>query len=504
LGKVFDKYLEVKEEQYRIIRFLEFEGRMKQYRYFTTPAYKKKMEGIDVETPLITEPEIDDSNIFERNLFYDAPHELKMFKKFVVATKDPESAKNIFNAEGVFLGMKRPKKQADGSAPKKSKPPVDGSAPKKPRGRPKKVVQTVAKAPSAVIDLTLDDTEPAVASSSEPVNSMVDLTVSTDTTAPEAPTATVSETPTTVPKIPLASIFNLTKRQARPIPTTTSTPDVSTSIPDPTDTTLSNITLEKARGRNKAITDFFTKKPKSATPPPRRPNESDAATSVENNSSMTTDTAEAVTNKGTVAVINEDVTSGGTAEWVLSEETPVTSAEVDLDENHAPIVTENAVAITPENAVAVVPESVVVAENAVAIVNDNTLPSQENAVAIVDNQVARPKRNYRKVKPATNIYMESRIKVLMLILEDRPILELGKETVDFYTKKASELEITTNKYKVCNKTLWNTASEMAKRNMAQTATVVCPLLNGRSMTRKLLIRGDIDMEGVSIEIMCVI
>lgn len=106
----------------------------------------------------------------------------------------------------------------------------------------------------------------------------------------------------------------------------------------------------------------------------------------------------------------------------------------------------------------------------------------------------QPLFNFAHRKPQINMYLETRIKVLLAILEDYPIVELGKELHDAYDQKALQMNCST-KTSVCNKTLWRTSQELAKRNMAQVTIAKIPMLNSKITERKLLLRNDVDIKG---------
>lgn len=93
-----------------------------------------------------------------------------------------------------------------------------------------------------------------------------------------------------------------------------------------------------------------------------------------------------------------------------------------------------------------------------------------------------------------NIYMETRVKVLLALLQDQPMWELSKDLKIAYTEKA-EAMFGPIKYSVCSKTLWRSARILAERGEAKTDTLICPLWNGDTVERKILIRADVDMAG---------
>jgi hypothetical protein len=102
--------------------------------------------------------------------------------------------------------------------------------------------------------------------------------------------------------------------------------------------------------------------------------------------------------------------------------------------------------------------------------------------------------HYPHKKKQLNIYLETRIKVLLALLADSPIFELGKNLSEAYEQKAIEMQYNT-KSAICNKTLWRTAQVLAERDLAKVDTVEFPMLSGKITTRKLLIRKDIDLKG---------
>ncbi|KAI9266422.1 hypothetical protein EDC94DRAFT_516058 [Helicostylum pulchrum] len=93
-----------------------------------------------------------------------------------------------------------------------------------------------------------------------------------------------------------------------------------------------------------------------------------------------------------------------------------------------------------------------------------------------------------------NVYMETRLKVLYALLQDQPMWELSQDLKAAYTEKA-ETMFGPIKYAVCNKTLWRSARILAERGKAKTDTLICPLWNGDTVERKILVRNDVDMNG---------
>ncbi|KAI8991207.1 hypothetical protein BDF20DRAFT_919544 [Mycotypha africana] len=106
------------------------------------------------------------------------------------------------------------------------------------------------------------------------------------------------------------------------------------------------------------------------------------------------------------------------------------------------------------------------------------------------------KYSHLTAKPS-NIYLEKRIEVFLSILQDRSILEIDKSFRRLYDAKAAAIfpENFQNKTQVDMRTLRRTAAEIAKRNLATVTTIEYPLLNGRSKTKTLLVRSDIDIQG---------
>lgn len=93
-----------------------------------------------------------------------------------------------------------------------------------------------------------------------------------------------------------------------------------------------------------------------------------------------------------------------------------------------------------------------------------------------------------------NTYMESRFKVLLSLLEDQPMWEMDITLKAAYIKRAEEMSGPI-KYDVCSRTLWRSACLLAARGEAKSEVLVCPLWNGGTVERKILIHKDIDLEG---------
>ncbi|RCI03177.1 hypothetical protein CU098_001578, partial [Rhizopus stolonifer] len=100
LGKLMEKMIDEKTKkvgQYSVVRFLEFEGRLKRYRYYTLAAYKKLTENIDVQFEPLPDPEFDESKCYERNIFFDVPHNPQEFNKYLNFIKKSKLDANILS-----------------------------------------------------------------------------------------------------------------------------------------------------------------------------------------------------------------------------------------------------------------------------------------------------------------------------------------------------------------------------------------------------------------------
>ncbi|KAI8640410.1 hypothetical protein BD408DRAFT_419851 [Parasitella parasitica] len=99
LFKVLDKLVNVKEgqgfEQYGVVRYLEFEGRLKRYRYFTLAASIKINENIDYVPPPLPVVEVDESKFYERDIFTELPHKWKDFRSYRKLMKNAEGNRNV-------------------------------------------------------------------------------------------------------------------------------------------------------------------------------------------------------------------------------------------------------------------------------------------------------------------------------------------------------------------------------------------------------------------------
>ncbi|OBZ87269.1 hypothetical protein A0J61_04683 [Choanephora cucurbitarum] len=86
-------------DRYRVVRFLEFDRRLKRYRYYTKAAHLKMTENIDLPPQPMPSPGLDISKCYERNIFYDAPHDTTNFNKFIDLYVKARTNKNtVLNA----------------------------------------------------------------------------------------------------------------------------------------------------------------------------------------------------------------------------------------------------------------------------------------------------------------------------------------------------------------------------------------------------------------------
>lgn len=106
----------------------------------------------------------------------------------------------------------------------------------------------------------------------------------------------------------------------------------------------------------------------------------------------------------------------------------------------------------------------------------------------------KPGGKHKNQLKQVNVYMEVRMKVLLILLEENPMVDFGKDLMNLYLKKATEMS-GPPKYNVCNRTLWRSAQTLSERGLAKIDVIDCPLLNGKSVQRKILVRNDVDMEG---------
>ncbi|KAI8990098.1 hypothetical protein BDB01DRAFT_494136 [Pilobolus umbonatus] len=98
-------------------------------------------------------------------------------------------------------------------------------------------------------------------------------------------------------------------------------------------------------------------------------------------------------------------------------------------------------------------------------------------------------------KVPTNSYLLNRVKVLKQMIEERRVLELGTEFMKDYKKAYLEIIGTPCQSGICPKTIWATASVLKKNGDAQMQIVRKKLYTGRHVVKKLIFHVDVDLDG---------
>ncbi|KAI8888680.1 hypothetical protein K501DRAFT_240304 [Backusella circina FSU 941] len=126
------------------------------------------------------------------------------------------------------------------------------------------------------------------------------------------------------------------------------------------------------------------------------------------------------------------------------------------------------------------------------IANHTTTNTNDSANA--DSNIASTPIPPRK-RGNVNSYSELRKTVLLDVVEKDQVVEVGKEMRERFEEAHERIVGKKVTGTVCLKTLWKTCLELGKNGDAQTKVIDCTMLNGKKITRKVLIRKDIDLDG---------
>lgn len=125
LSKALEKLAELKPgqgyEQYGIMRYLEFEGRVRRYRYFTLAASIKVNENRDYVPPPLPDTEVDESKYYERTIFYPVPHTMSTLSRYRKMIKKLGHRNVTFEGDLPLTFRKRKLFNPDGTARPKSR-----------------------------------------------------------------------------------------------------------------------------------------------------------------------------------------------------------------------------------------------------------------------------------------------------------------------------------------------------------------------------------------------
>ncbi|KAG1119550.1 hypothetical protein G6F42_012952 [Rhizopus arrhizus] len=125
LSKLLEKLSELKpgqgHEHYGVVRYLEFEGRIRRYRYFTLAASIKVNEGIDYVPPALPDQETDESKYYERTIFTPMPHTMTEYYRYRKLTKKAGNRNVFYEGKSMPGFTKRKLLNPDGTPRPKSR-----------------------------------------------------------------------------------------------------------------------------------------------------------------------------------------------------------------------------------------------------------------------------------------------------------------------------------------------------------------------------------------------
>lgn len=112
LSRILEKMVDLKIthglEQLGAVRYLEFEGRVRRYRYFTYAASIRNNENSSYVPPPLPETDFDESKCYERHILEDLPHTMKEFQNYCKLIKMSGGNRNIImnNRNQLFMKSK--------------------------------------------------------------------------------------------------------------------------------------------------------------------------------------------------------------------------------------------------------------------------------------------------------------------------------------------------------------------------------------------------------------
>ncbi|KAI8346394.1 hypothetical protein EDC96DRAFT_601189, partial [Choanephora cucurbitarum] len=393
-------------DRYRVVRFLEFDRRLKRYRYYTKAAHLKMTENIDLPPQPMPSPGIDISKCFERNIFYDAPHDTTNFNKFidlyVKARTNKNTVLNALHASTSYNGF---------------------------AGKPVPMSKTrLAKT------LTTKKTNRREGTRSQTLH-----ITSVDQPADQAPSSAPKK-----PSVPVEKTLS-------PVPAAqeSETTSVSPSI----------LPLEKETDQ---LSEETTK---------------DNVESTEQASAEPMDICEP---SSTEALSNNPVDQA-THLAPSDEQAESSTCEISTVEEPHDETSHN----DPLQSLAV--------DNFdydKFCTYDDTAPQGKQARILVNGVWVY----HHKPKHRRNPYAAARMKAMVTIVWKRRITEFDRDFRNEYLKILETLN-TVHKGTVCNKTIWKTALDAQEEGLVKTSVITISLLSGATIDRKIIVRGDIDLEG---------
>ena len=368
-------------EHYGVVRYLEFEGRIKRYRYFTYAASIKINENKDYIPPPLPVTECNESKFYERTIFIDLPHTWEGLYKYRRHVKRNGDNRNVSYQDSEIELPKLNKQKIllnpDGTPRKKSKYLIN---------KERKIAEAIAKAERAKAGIT-DTSEASGSGTSNPQD----------------------------PNLPIHSFFDLTSKPKRgkkpldkPVPKPKALePPSSDPVPAPilTGAVLACPAIVERNTGNHAKPVRRTKEKSLASDEPaQKKRKSDRAAVATSDPVLVTDR---VTRSGRVIATNQtnaNITESEPepiAEEVESESTAETPASVSTSRPNEVSATDCAILIEPEsdNALKMALSNSVALNKPTLESNDSIMKdmpeptaetSTENTLEPTDTEAARP------------------------------------------------------------------------------------------------------------------
>ncbi|KAG2206002.1 hypothetical protein INT47_005320 [Mucor saturninus] len=222
LYKLLERMVEMKDaglQRYGALRFLEFEGRQRRYRYFTYKSYKMKYENLEIELPPLP-AELDESTFYHNDYFIDLPHSQKEFQRYIKKTRNVGSlrinAKKGVNPTTLEKKKGRPKKIAIEGQPAPEKSPYVRKAAKAAASKNIGSSDAETASTSVICGPTVPAPEANVTIPSEtfPISEAIvsNVSISEGASTLTATTSQSSQSRPVVHKLNLARIFDPPKR----------------------------------------------------------------------------------------------------------------------------------------------------------------------------------------------------------------------------------------------------------------------------------------------------
>ncbi|CEP14744.1 hypothetical protein [Parasitella parasitica] len=529
LGKVMEKLVDVEKgrgfEQYGVVRYLEFERRVRRYRYFTLAASIKVNEARDYEPPPSPDVEFDESKFYERNIYLELPHKWSDFLKYRRLVKKAGGNRDIsFKVPWV----PRVLRNADGTPRKKSKyilrkeqemraamsQQESGSSADGPQ-EPEPTVPihpffTKPRKPRKPLP------PPAPGPSPAPI-------ISAGSAA--CPAVVVDGTPrkkrqrNAAPKGPAPKKRKYTKRKAQvnnstepdsdvPVEESQDLPEIDATakepIEQPKDDTASQETAEQLEDDTAPQETVEQPKDDAASEETvEQPRDDAAAQETVEQPKDDTASQETVeqpkddaTVQETVEQPKDDAAYQETIEQLkddtgISDEMVAEPQDLSISDQEAskPSLTETENELNSANETEATLMDYAPEEQPQPQLS--AVEETSNVSSVTQASVDTPQTRRRSRRTIVNAYMEARIKLLYGFLEETRIIEMSKVfNIEFSKRAAIEYKGTRNT--IDGKTLWNTALELERRGQAQTVIVDCPIFSGKTYHRKVVFHRDID------------